>query len=88
MKTELSLQMFGKFSDIKQHDNPSCGSSVALCGRTDGRSDRYYEANSRFSHIANVPKRHSAQSTNLRLVLIIGFDIEVGLYDKEGNISS
>ena len=36
---------FEKFSDIQFHKNPSSGSRVVPCGRTDGHD----EANSRFS---------------------------------------
>ena len=41
----FSRQIFEKSSDIKFHENPSSGSRVVPCGRTDG----YDEGNSRFS---------------------------------------
>jgi hypothetical protein len=48
MKLEFSRQIFEKKqSNIKFHENPSSGSRAVLCGRT----DRHYEANSRFFEI-------------------------------------
>jgi len=38
-----------KYSKIKFHENPSCGSRVVPCGQTDGRMGRHDEATSRFS---------------------------------------
>jgi len=46
MKLEYSGQIFEKYSIIKFHENPSCGSRVVPCGRTDRQ---HVEANSRFS---------------------------------------
>jgi len=45
MKLEFSGQIFGKYSNIKFHGNPSSGNRVVPCGRT----DRYDEANTHFS---------------------------------------
>ena len=45
MKLEFSRQIFEKSSNIKFHKNPSSGSRVVPCGRT----DRHDVANSRFS---------------------------------------
>jgi len=39
MKVEFTGQFFEKYSNIKFHENPSSGSRVVLCGRTDGRTD-------------------------------------------------
>ena len=39
MKLEFSGQIFEKYSDIKFHENPTSGSGIVLCGRTDGRKD-------------------------------------------------
>ena len=47
-RLEFSRQIFEKYSDIKFHENPSSGSRVVQCGRTDGRTDRHDEADSRF----------------------------------------
>jgi len=44
MKLEFSRQFFEKYSNIKFHENPSSGSRVVPCGRTDG-----HEAKSRSS---------------------------------------
>ena len=49
MKLELSGQVFGKASNIKFHQNPSSGSQVAPCGRTDS----YGEYNNRFLQICD-----------------------------------
>ena len=40
MKVEFSRQIFVKQSNIKFHENPSSGSRVIPCGRTDRRTDR------------------------------------------------
>ena len=52
MKLEFSRQIFGKSSDMKFSENPSSESRVVPCGRT----DRFAEANTRFSKFANAPK--------------------------------
>jgi hypothetical protein len=51
MEFEFFLQIFEKISVIKFHQNPSSGSRVVACGRTDGHD----EANSRFSQICDRP---------------------------------
>jgi len=35
MKLEFSRQVFEKYTNIKYHENPSSGSRVVPCGRTD-----------------------------------------------------
>jgi hypothetical protein len=67
----IPLTDFRKIN-IKFHENPTSGSRVVLCGRT----DRQYEANSHFLNFANEPtnwsnsmhikwfKRFRIQSTN------------------------
>ena len=39
VKLELSRQIFEKVSNVKLHKNPSSGSRVVSCGRTDRRTD-------------------------------------------------
>jgi len=39
MKLEFSGQIFEKYSNIIFNKNPSSGSRVIPCGRTDGRTD-------------------------------------------------
>ena len=39
MKLEFSRHIFENYSNIKFHENPSSGSRVIPCGRTDGRPD-------------------------------------------------
>jgi len=40
MKLEFSRRIFEKFSNIRFHENPSIGSLVVPCGRTDRRTLR------------------------------------------------
>jgi len=40
MKLEFSRQIFEKSPDIKFNENPSSGSRVVPCGRTDGQTER------------------------------------------------
>jgi hypothetical protein len=40
MELEFFQQVFEKYSNIKFHDNPSCGSQVVPYRRTDGWTDR------------------------------------------------
>ena len=47
-KIEISLQMFEKYSDFKIPENPSSGSRVVPCGRTERETDRHDECNSHF----------------------------------------
>jgi len=44
MNLDSSPQIFEKYSNVKFHENPSTGSPVVPCGRTDRHED-----NSRFS---------------------------------------
>jgi len=46
MKFEFSVLVFEKFSNIKFHENPSGGSRVVQCGRTD---EQTWNCQSRFS---------------------------------------
>ena len=46
--------MFEKYSNVKFHENPSSGSPVVPCGRT----DRHDEATSRFRNFTNVLNNH------------------------------
>ena len=47
MKFEFSQEFLEKYSNINFHENPSSGSRIVLCGRTDGQTDRR-EVNSLF----------------------------------------
>jgi hypothetical protein len=40
MKLEFSRHIHEKHSNIILHENPSGGSRVVLCGRTDGQRDK------------------------------------------------
>jgi len=50
MKLEFSSRIFEKPSNTKFHENPSSGNRVVPCGRT----DRYGEANRRFSLLGKL----------------------------------
>jgi hypothetical protein len=39
MKLEFSRQIFEKYLNTKFHENPSSGSRVVPCGRTNGQTD-------------------------------------------------
>jgi len=47
-ESRIFRQIFVKYSNIKFHENPSSVSRVP-CGRMDGQTDRYDEANGHFS---------------------------------------
>jgi hypothetical protein len=51
MKLEFSRHIFEEYSYIKFYKYLSSGSRVVPCGRTDVRTDKYDEAESRFSQI-------------------------------------
>jgi hypothetical protein len=48
MELEFSRQILKNSSNIRFIENRSIGSRVVSCGRTDGQTDRYDKANSRF----------------------------------------
>jgi hypothetical protein len=50
MKLEFCRQIFEKYSNIEFHKNPSIGSRVVPCGRT----DRHDEAKGRFLEILRM----------------------------------
>jgi len=39
MKLEFTQDIFEKYSNIKFHENPSSGSRVVPCGRTERQTD-------------------------------------------------
>ena len=47
-KLEFSQHIFEKYANIKFHEIPSIGSRDVPYGKTDGRIDRYDEANGPF----------------------------------------
>jgi hypothetical protein len=60
MKLGHSRHIFEKSSNIKFNENPSGGSGIVLCGRTDGQTDRrterHDEAKVAIRNFANAPK--------------------------------
>jgi hypothetical protein len=56
IKLEFPRQIFEKNSNIKFHGTPSIGGRVVRCWRTDGRTYRQDENNSRFRNFANASK--------------------------------
>ena len=68
IKTEYSPQIFGKYSNINFHENPSSGSRVVPCGRTGRQTDRQTDRQTQrrtdmsqltvaFRNLANAPKK-------------------------------
>ena len=68
MKLEFSKHIFEKSSNIKFHENPSNGSRLVPCGRTDEQTDRLDEANSPFRNFVNAPKRTFLITKNLQRI--------------------
>jgi hypothetical protein len=56
MKLEFSRQILEKFTTIKFHEKPSCGSRVVPYGRTDSQTD-ISKLIVAFRNFANAPKR-------------------------------
>ena len=55
MKVEFSWQFFGKYSNLKFYENPPVGAELFRSdGRTDGRIDRYNEADSHYSQFCKI----------------------------------
>ena len=65
MKLEFSQQIFEKSSNIKFHENPSSGSRVVPCGRTDRQAD--------FTKIIIVIRNFANALKNLAFFFKIGF---------------
>jgi hypothetical protein len=55
MKLELSRHIFENYSNIKFHENPTNGSGVVPCGRTDRQTDMT-KLIVAFRNFANAPK--------------------------------
>jgi hypothetical protein len=67
MKFEFYWQVFGKHSDIKFHENPSCGSRIVPCGRTDRNNEHMFcVRTSKCSEIYNVKEIFSEICTPSR----------------------
>jgi hypothetical protein len=56
MKLESSWQIFEKYPHIKFHENPSSGSRLVPCWRTDGQTDRQMDMAKIIVAISNVTK--------------------------------
>jgi hypothetical protein len=71
MKLCFSQQVFGKYLNIKFHETLPSGSRVVPCRRTEGRTDRYYDANSHFSRFCEralrVTLHHISSFTSISL---------------------
>ena len=65
VKLEFSRQIFEKDSDLKFHQNPSSGSRVFPCERTDGRTDMT-KLIVAFRNSTNAPKNHTNPMSNKR----------------------
>jgi hypothetical protein len=77
MKLGFSGQTFKQFSDFKFHENPSSGSWVNPCGRTDGRTDMV-ELIVAFRNFTKTPKNRCV--THGRLFLSSGLVHSSHLY--------
>ena len=93
MNVEFSRQIFEKYSNMKFHENPSGGSRVVSCGRTDGldkasRPSRF----SQFCERAWRPTVHyhvlknpilnqftAFDTVSLRYILILSFNLRTDL---------
>jgi len=71
MKLEFSRHNFEKFSNIKFHKNPSSGSRLDRCGRTDG----HYEANSRFSQFYECAWKKNTEFQTFYFVCVCVFSL-------------
>jgi len=60
MKLEFPRHVFEKYSNTKFHEDPSTGSRVDSCGRT----DRHDEANSRCSQLCERAKKETVHLLN------------------------
>ena len=59
MKNEFPQQIFGKFSDVRFHENPSCGNRIIPCGEADGPTEKHTDITRlkiAFQSFANAPK--------------------------------
>ena len=96
MKVEISRQIFEKHSNIKFHENPSSGSRVVACGRTDGQTDMAKSV-AAFRNFANAPKKCffvprvnstiRVRSVVFWLMLIYFFDQHANLTDNSVGLS-
>jgi hypothetical protein len=55
---------------MKFHKNPSSGSRVVPCGRTDGQADDVTKVAAAFCNFANAPKKPTV-GRNTRIIIII-----------------
>ena len=70
MKVEFSRQIFEKYPYIKLHENPSIGSRLVPCGRTDGQTDMT-KITFAFSNFTKQPKKDNlTTSKSKRQVLL------------------
>jgi len=60
MKTVFSRNILEKCTNIKFYENPSTGSQVVSCGRTDGPTDMM-KVTVAFRNFANTPKTAASQ---------------------------
>ena len=59
MKPEFSRQIFGKYPNIRFHENPYSGSGVVPDWRAEVRTDRHDKLIVAFRNFANAPKNPS-----------------------------
>ena len=69
---EFPLQIFEKYPNIRFNENPSSGSQVVPCGRTDGQTDTR-KLRAAFRNFVKAPKNSCIRQTNKQLILYSEF---------------
>ena len=72
MRIEFSGQIFEKCSNIEFYENPSTGSRVAPCGRTDGRTDGLTDTTKLIDVLRSftkAPKNDQRTTLDIRIIL-------------------
>jgi hypothetical protein len=67
MKLEFSRQIFEKSPNIKFHENPSSGSRVVPCGRTDRQKNKKIIV--AFRNFAKAPKKNTVTLERVEALL-------------------
>jgi len=76
MKLEFSRQVFEKYSKTKLYENPSSGSRVVPCGRTDGQLDKQRGMTNlifAFRNFANAPKNTTNYTRINKMITLTNF---------------
>jgi len=87
MKLQFSWQFSEKYSNIKFHENPSSGSRVVPCKRTDGRTDERTDTTKlkvAFRNFASEPKNCMLCPHSVFVCFVFNWEqtTTFALYDK------